>query len=150
MSGLDNRRAGRDFIRDPSGSERGLTAGRKTLAFALGLLLASSIAACTTVGPEYQAPVTALEPFHSEGAVAARPAAGPPLDSWWTGFDDPVLTRIVERTLAQNLDLAAALAGLLLIFRPKSSSLAAILPLAVSALVGFPLALMLQDRKSVV
>ena len=110
MSGLDNRRAGRDFIQDPSGSERGLTAGRKTLAFALGLLLASSIAACTTVGPEYQAPVTALEPFHSEGAVAARPAAVPPLDSWWTGFDDPVLTRIVERTLAQNLDLAAALA----------------------------------------
>jgi hypothetical protein len=40
---------------------------------------------------------------------------------------------------------AAALAGLLLIFRPKSSSLAAILPLAVSAIVGFPLALMLHQ-----
>src|SRR5271156_5961658 len=40
---------------------------------------------------------------------------------------------------------AAALAGLLLIFRPKSASLAAILPLAVSAIVGFPLALLLYQ-----
>src|ERR1700691_4351824 len=40
---------------------------------------------------------------------------------------------------------AAALAGFLLIFRPTSSSLAAILPLAVSAIVGFPLALMLHQ-----
>jgi Peptidase family M28 len=40
---------------------------------------------------------------------------------------------------------AAALAGLLLVFRPLSSSLVAILPLAVSAIVGFPLALMLYQ-----
>ncbi|MGT2493492.1 TolC family protein [Cupriavidus basilensis] len=39
---------------------------------------------------------------------ARRPA--PALDSWWTGFDDPALTRIVQRALDQNLDLAAALA----------------------------------------
>ena len=40
---------------------------------------------------------------------------------------------------------AAALAGLLMVFRPRSSSLAAILPLAVSAMVGFPLALLLYQ-----
>ena len=40
---------------------------------------------------------------------------------------------------------AAALAGLLLVFRPKSASLAAIFPLAVSAIVGFPLALQLYQ-----
>ena len=40
---------------------------------------------------------------------------------------------------------AAAIAGLLLILRPKASSLAAILPLAVSAMVGFPLALLLYQ-----
>jgi hypothetical protein len=40
---------------------------------------------------------------------------------------------------------AAALAGLLLVFRPKSSALAAIIPLAVSAIVGFPLALQLYQ-----
>ncbi|HEV2674946.1 MAG TPA: TolC family protein, partial [Aliidongia sp.] len=65
---------------------------------ALGLLVES----CTVVGPDYRAPAATLQPFHSESAVAARPATTPPLDSWWTGFDDPVLTRIVQRTLAQN------------------------------------------------
>ena len=34
----------------------------------------------------------------------------PPLDQWWTGFQDPTLTQIVERTLRQNLELTAALA----------------------------------------
>jgi Peptidase family M28 len=40
---------------------------------------------------------------------------------------------------------AAALAGSLLIFRPQSSSLASIIPLGVSAIAGFPLALMLYQ-----
>lgn len=40
---------------------------------------------------------------------------------------------------------AAALAGLLLVFRPKSAPLAAIIPLTVSAIVGFPLALLLYQ-----
>ena len=110
MNGVCRRRRGRVPTLDPLQAERRLTAGRKAIAFALGLALAGSIAACSVVGPDYQAPATMLEPFHSEGAVTARPAAAPPLDSWWTGFNDPVLTRIVERTLAQNLDLAAALA----------------------------------------
>ncbi|HEV2673758.1 MAG TPA: TolC family protein [Aliidongia sp.] len=83
---------------------RGL--GRGTGFLALGLLLES----CAVAGPDYQAPAATLQPFHNESAVAARPATTPPLDSWWTGFDDPVLTRIVQRTLDQNLDLAASLA----------------------------------------
>src|SRR6202000_1591652 len=33
-----------------------------------------------------------------------------PIETWWTGFQDPALTRIVERALEQNLDLAAAIA----------------------------------------
>jgi hypothetical protein len=40
---------------------------------------------------------------------------------------------------------AAAVAGSLLVIRPKSASLAAIIPLAVSAIVGFPLALLLYQ-----
>ncbi|MCQ8242235.1 efflux transporter outer membrane subunit [Rhizosaccharibacter radicis] len=63
------------------------------------------------VGPDYHAPRLVLGPLH--GAVAARgvPAAqAPSLDTWWTGFDDPTLVRLVRRALAQNLDLAAALA----------------------------------------
>ena len=54
----------------------------------------------------------ALGRFHNAAAVDARNAAAPapPLDRWWTGFCDPVLTSIVERALEQNLDLASALA----------------------------------------
>ena len=53
----------------------------------------------------------ALAPFHNARAVAARTTvAAPPLDTWWTGFGDPVLNSLVQRALAQNLDLAASLA----------------------------------------
>ena len=45
-----------------------------------------------------------LHEFHQTGSGA------PSLDTWWTGFNDPVLTGIVERVLSQNLDLGAALA----------------------------------------
>jgi NodT family efflux transporter outer membrane factor (OMF) lipoprotein len=50
--------------------------------------------------------------FHNAAAIEARqsPVAPPPVETWWTGFGDPVLTRIVDRAVMQNLDLAAALA----------------------------------------
>jgi len=74
--------------------------------------LALSLAGCA-VGPDYQRP-TLAEPaaYHNAEALAGRQAtrAAPPLDSWWQGFDDPVLSRLIERALAQNLDLKAALA----------------------------------------
>jgi len=37
-------------------------------------------------------------------------APAPALETWWDGFNDPMLSRIVQRARAQNLDLAAALA----------------------------------------
>jgi NodT family efflux transporter outer membrane factor (OMF) lipoprotein len=45
-------------------------------------------------------------------SVSVEPARSVtvPLDTWWLGFNDPVLTRIVERAVNQNLDLAAAVA----------------------------------------
>jgi NodT family efflux transporter outer membrane factor (OMF) lipoprotein len=55
--------------------------------------------------------VTSLDAFHSASAIEARQAPpAPPLDTWWTGFHDPTLTIIIQRALAQNLDLAASLA----------------------------------------
>ena len=73
--------------------------------------LVVALAGCA-VGPDYVAPITALQPLHHVPAHnddAARKAA-PALDTWWTGFDDPMLVTIVERALAQNLDLAASFA----------------------------------------
>lgn len=68
---------------------------------------------CASVGPDYTPPNVALpDAFHQQSALAARQVQtpAPALDRWWQGFADPVLTQIIERALAQNLDLAAALA----------------------------------------
>lgn len=78
---------------------------------ALATFPAAFLASCA-VGPDHRPPLFPLGGFHNAAAVAARSAASPapPLDRWWTGFGDPVLTSLVERALEQNLDLAAALA----------------------------------------
>ncbi|TMH79813.1 MAG: efflux transporter outer membrane subunit [Betaproteobacteria bacterium] len=81
-------------------------------AFAVaGLLLQLCLGGCA-VGPSYQKPATPLSPFHSAAALHARrtDASPPALESWWDGFNDPVLSGIVRRARDQNLDLAAALA----------------------------------------
>lgn len=75
-----------------------------------GLLLALFLEGCT-VGPKYQVPTPALAPFHNQVPASAGGAgAAPPLDQWWTGFNDPMLVVIVRRVLEQNLDLAGTLA----------------------------------------
>ena len=85
---------------------------RKAIAAGAAVLLALGVAGCA-VGPDYHQPATPLPAAypHAESLAqreASRPA--PPLDTWWTGFDDPALTRIVQRALDQNLDLAASMA----------------------------------------
>jgi NodT family efflux transporter outer membrane factor (OMF) lipoprotein len=76
----------------------------------VGIILGTSVSGCA-VGPDYAPPAISLLDLRSVGGGGARKTdAPPPLDSWWTGFKDPVLTRIVRRALDQNLDLAASLA----------------------------------------
>ena len=69
------------------------------------------LAGCA-VGPDYQRPASTLDDFHSAAAVEARSAGlrAPELDTWWQGFNDPMLVRLVQRAQGQNLDLAAAAA----------------------------------------
>jgi NodT family efflux transporter outer membrane factor (OMF) lipoprotein len=78
---------------------------------AMSLIIASSITGCA-VGPDYRKPSATLQPFHSSAALKVRgtSASAPALAQWWLGFDDPELTRIAQRALSQNLDLAAAIA----------------------------------------
>jgi len=85
---------------------------RHAVSAAAAALLALGLTACA-VGPDYRRPDEAMPAAYPhakalEAREASRPA--PPLDMWWTGFDDPVLTRIVQRALDQNLDLAASIA----------------------------------------
>jgi NodT family efflux transporter outer membrane factor (OMF) lipoprotein len=82
-------------------------------ALAAGMLAAFALTGCRS-GPDYERPRQALAPYHNHVVPHDNPvgaaAPAPPLDAWWTGFHDGELTLIVERALAQNLDLAAALA----------------------------------------
>ena len=85
---------------------------KKFLSICLGVVLSAALAGCE-VGPRYEGPPdTHLTNFHNGTAVAARQVDGasPALETWWDGFQDPALTRIIERALAQNLDLQQAIA----------------------------------------
>jgi NodT family efflux transporter outer membrane factor (OMF) lipoprotein len=87
-------------------------ASTRAAALSAGLCIAAAVSGCV-VGPQYKGPpATNLTDFHNNPALETRQTAAPapPVETWWTGFRDPVLSRIVERALAQNLDLAAAIA----------------------------------------
>ena len=71
----------------------------KSLAAAVAALL---LAGCT-VGPNHVRPEAELPA--SLGVPQAAMAAA---DKWWTLFQDPVLDRLVEETLANNRDLRSA------------------------------------------
>jgi NodT family efflux transporter outer membrane factor (OMF) lipoprotein len=88
-----------------------LAARKFILRMSLALALGASLSGCA-VGPKYHRPTVDLQAFHNATSIETRAASlpAPPLDQWWTGFHDPELTRIVQRALDQNLDLAAAMA----------------------------------------
>ncbi|HEY2404037.1 MAG TPA: TolC family protein [Steroidobacteraceae bacterium] len=83
--------------------------GTATALASLSLIVQLCVSGCT-VGPSYRKPTTTLAEFHSVAALPVRPASTPALETWWEGFNDPMLSRIVLRARSQNLDLAAALA----------------------------------------
>ncbi|WP_321814080.1 MULTISPECIES: efflux transporter outer membrane subunit [unclassified Paraburkholderia] len=84
----------------------------KTSKAIIGSLIVSAALVGCAVGPNYVAPQTDMAPFHNTGAVANRQTTlpAPRLDKWWTGFNDPMLEKVVQRALDQNLDLQAAIA----------------------------------------
>jgi NodT family efflux transporter outer membrane factor (OMF) lipoprotein len=71
------------------------------------LSVAVVLAGCVEVGPDYTPPNLNLKPL---AAVSDGAAPAWPLDTWWEGFKDPELDRIVARVRGQILDLSAALA----------------------------------------
>jgi NodT family efflux transporter outer membrane factor (OMF) lipoprotein len=81
---------------------------RTKLLFAL---LTLSMAGCT-VGPDYVKPqLSTPKAFHETEALTPQQEATPvSLNTWWTGFKDPELVRIMDRVMAENLDLAASAA----------------------------------------
>src|SRR5260370_7120719 len=61
-----------------------------------------------SVGPKYKAPTPTIRPFHNPPPTRADGAPAPPLDTWWEGFGDPDLPRLVPRSLPKNPDLPSS------------------------------------------
>ena len=98
----------------------------RVIAMILGVTLLT-MSACAA-GPEYRRPDMQLpQAFHNGQEIAATPAPSPDA-TWWDGFHDPLLSQIIERTLAQNLDLTAATARVLEARAAANHAGAALLP----------------------
>lgn len=96
----------------------------------LGCAACALLVGCT-VGPDYKSPATQMPNFFTDAVAAIRNAMASPTpaamtqaknpkgtsapieaDSWWRSLDDPELNSLVDRAVADNLDLAVALARL--------------------------------------
>jgi NodT family efflux transporter outer membrane factor (OMF) lipoprotein len=73
------------------------------------LVVTSALVGCA-VGPDYKKPnVTLTDHYLAAAQVEQRSAIyDAHLDTWWEGFNDPLLTRFVTIAFNQNLDLAQA------------------------------------------
>lgn len=63
------------------------------------------------VGPDYHAPTQAIKMNQwgsAQNSAAAGVAAVPIPDQWWTTFNNPELTRLIERALASSPDITIA------------------------------------------
>lgn len=69
-------------------------------------LLALLLAGCATVGPDYREPQIAVPDRYLESSSTAQTD----LTRWWNGFNDAPLASLIERGLAQNLDIELAAA----------------------------------------
>lgn len=71
------------------------------------LALVLSLAACA--GP--QIATTPLRPIQPAAGWRTQLGAGAPIDAqWWAGFHDPALIALIDKALANNTDIAVAMA----------------------------------------
>ncbi len=99
----------------PPAPRHGTTATlpRLALILAFGLVLSACAAGRPTALPPAATPAVPARwattpPVDATATPQADAAAGQAPSPWWTIFDDPGLTRIIEQALARNPDLATA------------------------------------------
>ncbi|WP_244146476.1 TolC family protein [Paraburkholderia sp. BCC1876] len=105
-----------------------MSASSASALFAAAVLLAGC-----AVGPDYHNPSVSLPAtFAHAPEVASRATAqpGPSLSTWWQGFADPEMNRVIDIALAQNLDLAQAMARVSEVRAGLESARSALLPSA--------------------
>ena len=70
------------------------------------LTLACWLAGCTGLGgPEYQRPDVAAKDSWSQPQGVTVSAEATIQPDWWTGFGDPYLNQLIERAIADNIDI---------------------------------------------
>jgi NodT family efflux transporter outer membrane factor (OMF) lipoprotein len=80
---------------------------RKSGGSAAVLAVASLLGGCA-VGPNYRPPASAALGVPAGYTVPAAPAAAIDLTAWWQQFNDPLLTDLIGRATAANLDIAVS------------------------------------------
>src|ERR1700733_3405978 len=73
----------------------------KLSTLAISLLLTGCV-----VGPTYESPTTKV-PGHWS-ANPGEPSSAEALKSFWTSFQDPILTRLIQQAIESNYDLKIA------------------------------------------
>ncbi|HTO47913.1 MAG TPA: efflux transporter outer membrane subunit [Burkholderiales bacterium] len=72
------------------------------------VVLAGALLAACSFAPKYEQPANELP--DAWGGAPAQASVSAPADRWWTVFGDPVVDRLVDEGLANNQDIAIAVA----------------------------------------
>ena len=91
------------------------------------LFLAVLLLGACTVGPNYSRPRAAVPPAYSEPHLPAT-LGDLELGTWWTSFGDKTLDDLVNRAIAQNLDVETAAARIRQARAEEKAAGAALLP----------------------
>ncbi|MDR3097809.1 MAG: efflux transporter outer membrane subunit [Paraburkholderia sp.] len=99
-------------------------------------LALATLAGCA-IGPNYSKPAVEIPTAFKEGVNWQRAQANPQAalsSSWWTIYDDPTLTQLVERSLKANQSIVAAEAAYRLAQATVDASVASLFPIVTAGL----------------
>src|SRR3546814_5531822 len=81
-------------------------------AYAPGSMAVLALLSACAVGPDYRAPSPASLNVPTNYAADGATAQRADLSAWWSSFDDPILSQLIEWALRDNLDIAQGVARL--------------------------------------
>src|SRR5260370_42603251 len=93
QTGAKSRLASHSLASEPRAKQVGVA-----LVLCMASIGALIVLAGCSVGPRYKRPAVKLQPFNNAPSIAPRNTRlpAPALDTWWVGFNDAELRRIVQ------------------------------------------------------
>ncbi|MDY6823898.1 MAG: efflux transporter outer membrane subunit [Thermodesulfobacteriota bacterium] len=86
-------------------------------------------AGCAAVGPDYERPQTAMpESWHTSLENISNEDQASALTGWWASFDDPLLSDLIQRAVAANLELKTAMERLVQVRAEHTVTRSALFP----------------------